>query len=160
MDGGGGQGRNGGSGGSAFCQDDALRCRWEAVPPLFLFFRLVLSGDERAERFRGVQPGCHVVQDACETQVVLWGRLGRRGKVYACPAFEPDARALVRAKGEWSSNDSWRFYGNCLEEGKDVVAIVCGGGQRLGGGLLRLTYLRFRVLILNGDNATVVVGLV
>ena len=42
--------------------------------------------------------GCHVVQDARETHVVLWYRLGWRGKVGFCPPTEPDARALVRAK--------------------------------------------------------------
>ena len=42
--------------------------------------------------------GCHVVQDARETHVVLWYRLGWRGKVGFCPPTEPDARALVRTK--------------------------------------------------------------
>ena len=93
MDGGGRQGWNGGSGGSACRQDDALGCSWEAVPSLCLFFCLALGGDNVAERFRGVQPGCHVGKDARETQVVLWGRLGRRGKVDVYPTLQLDARA-------------------------------------------------------------------
>ena len=81
MDGGGRQGRNGGSGGSTCRYDDTLGCWWEAVPPLCLFFRLALGGDNGAERFRGVQPGSQVGQYTHETQVVLWGRLGWLGKV-------------------------------------------------------------------------------
>ena len=96
MDGGGRRGRNGGSSGSARRQDDALGCWWEAVPPLCLFFRLAMGSNDGAERFRGVQPGRHVGQDNRENQVVLWGRLGRRGKVDVCPALEPDARACSR----------------------------------------------------------------
>ena len=165
MDGRGRRGLNGGSGGSACHQDDALGCWWEAVPPLCLFFRLALGGDNGVERFRGVQPGRHVGQDARETQVVLWGQLGRRGKVDVCPALESDARALVHAKGEWGRDDLWRFDGNGLEEGQDVVAIIYDGGKRLVGGrlsgsLLHLTWLRFSILDLNGDDAIVVVGLV
>ena len=99
MDFGGRRGWNGGSGGSACRQDDALGCWWEAVPPLDLFFHLTLGGDNGAERFCSVQPGRYVGQDACETHVVLWRRLGRHGEVYVCPALEPDARAIVRAKG-------------------------------------------------------------
>ena len=83
------------------------------------------------------------------------------GGVDVCPTLEPDAQALFRAKGESSRNYSWIFDGNGLEEGQDVVAIVCGGGQRLGGGLLRLTWLcRLRVLGLDGDDAIVAIGLV
>ena len=72
---------------------------------------------------------------------------------------------LVRAKGEWGRNDSRRFDGNGLEEGQDIVAIICNGGQRLGdgrlgGGLLRLTWLRFRFLGVNGVNDIVIVGLI
>ena len=112
-----------------------------------------------------MQPGCHVGHDACETQVVLWGQLGRRGKVDVCPALEPDAGALVRAKGEWGRHNSRRFDGDCLEEGEDVVAIFCNGCQHLGrgclgGGQLRLTWIRFRVPSLNRDDAIVFVGLV
>ena len=91
MDGGGRRGRNGGSSGSARHQDDTLGCWWEAVPPLCLFFRFVLGGDDGSKGFRGVQPGRHVGQDACETHVVLWGRLGRRGKVDIYIALESDA---------------------------------------------------------------------
>ena len=58
------------------------------------------------EHFRGVQPGFHVGQDARETHVLLWIRLGWRGEVDVCQTLEPDARALVRAKGEWSRDDS------------------------------------------------------
>ena len=160
MDSGGRRGRNGGSGGSACRQDDVLGCWWEAVPPLCIFFRHALVGDNGAERFRGVQPGCHVGQDARETQVVFWGRIGQRGKVDVYPALEPDACALVHAKGEWGRNDSHIFDGNVLEEGQDVSAIVCNGGQRLVGGRLCLTWLRFCVLSLNGDDAIIVIGLV
>ena len=100
------RGRNGGSGGSAFRQNDALGRWWEAVPPLGLLFRLALGGDDRADLFRGVQPVRHVGQDARETHVVLWSRLGRRGEVDVCPTKEPDARTLVRAKGEWIRDES------------------------------------------------------
>ena len=138
-----------------------MGCWWEAVSPLCLFFRLALGGNEGAERFRGVQPVHQVGQDACETHVVLWGRLGQRGEVYVCLTSEPDARTLVRANGEWSRDDSWIFDGNGLEEGQDVIKIVCGGGQRLGGGLLFLKWLhRLCILGLDGDDAIVVVGLV
>ena len=69
--------------------------------------------------------------------------------------------ALDHAKGQWICNDSWEFDGNDLEEGQGVVTIFCNYGQRLGGGLLRLTWIcRFFVLVLNGDNAIVVVVLV
>ena len=124
MDGGGRRDRNGGSGGSACCQDDALGCWWEAVPPLCLFFRLALGGNDRTERFGGMQMGRHIGKDARETQVVLWGRRGKLRKVYVCPFLEPDARVLVRAKGEWGREDSKIFDSNGLEEGQDVVAIV------------------------------------
>ena len=93
---GGGRGWNGGSGGSARRQDDALGCWWEAVPPLCLFFRLTLGGDDGAERFRGVQLGRHVSQDARETYVVLWVQIGRSGDVGVCRTLEPDARACPR----------------------------------------------------------------
>ena len=66
---------------------------------------------------------------------------------------------LVCAKGEWSCDDLWIFDGNGLEEGQDVFTIVYDGGQRLGGGLLLLTWPRFRVLDLNGGDTIVVVGL-
>ena len=79
MDGGGQRGRNGGSGGSARRQDDALGCWCKAVPPLCLFFRLALGADDGTERFVGIKPGCHVNKDACETQVVLLVRSGRLG---------------------------------------------------------------------------------
>ena len=115
MDGVGWQGWNGGSGGSTLYQDDTLGCWWEAVPPLGLFLRLALSGDDGAERFRGVQLGHHVGQDACETHVVLWSRLGRHGEVSVYPMLEPYARALVHAKREWSRDESWIFDGNGLE---------------------------------------------
>ena len=52
--------QNGGSGGSASCQDDALGYWWEAIPPLFLFFRLKLGGDDGLERFRSVNPGLYI----------------------------------------------------------------------------------------------------
>ena len=165
MDGGGRRGQNVGSGGSACRQDDALGCWWEAVPPLCLFLRFALGGDDGEDRFRGVQPGRHVSQDALETQVVLWGRLGRLGKVDVYPTLEQDALALVRAKGEWGHDDSRGFDGNGLEEGQDIVAIVCDGvqrlnGGRLGGGLLCLKWIRFCFIGVNGDDAIVVIGLV
>ena len=87
-----------------------------------------------------MQVGCHVGPDAHETHVVLWIRIGQRGEVDVCPMLKPDVRALVRTKGEWSQNYLWIFDGNGLEEGQDVVAIVCNGGQRLGGGLFRLIW--------------------
>ena len=107
-----------------------------------------------------MQPGCHVGQYSRDTLVVLWGWLGWCGKVDDYLEWEPDVRALVCAKGEWSDNYSWKFYGIGLEEGQDVVTIVCNGGQRLGGGLLHINWLRFHVLSLNGDDAIVVVGLI
>ena len=106
------------------------------VPPLGLRFRLALVGDDRAERFYGIHPGFQLGQDTCETHVVLWSRLGRHGEVDVCPTTETDARALVRVKGEWIHNVSWRLDCDGMEEGLDVVSIVCDGGQRLGGGLL------------------------
>ena len=94
------------------------------VSPLGFLFRLALGGDDRADRFRGVQPGCHVGQDACETHVVLWSRLGRRGEVEVCPTTEPDAPALVRAKREWIRDDLWRLDFNDLEEVKSPQVIA------------------------------------
>ena len=79
VDGEGRRGRNGGSGGGACRQDDALGCQWEAVPPLCLIFRLALGGDDGTESFGCMQPGRHVGKDARETQVVLWGQRGRLG---------------------------------------------------------------------------------
>ena len=77
MDGGGRQGQNRGSGGGALRQDDALVCRWEAVPPLCLLFHLAMGGNEGTERFGCMNPGRHVGKDARETQMVLWGRRGQ-----------------------------------------------------------------------------------
>ena len=71
---------------------------WEAVPPLGIILRLALGGDDGAKRFHGVQPGRHVGQDARETHVVLWSRLGRCGEVDVCPTTEPDARACPRKR--------------------------------------------------------------
>ena len=114
-----------------------------------------------AERFCSVQPGRHVVQDAHETQLVLWGQLGRGGEVDVCPTLEPDVCAHVRAKGKWSCNKSWIFDGNGLEEGQDVVTIVCDGGQRLGDGLIFLTWFcQLHVVCIDGYYAIVVVVLV
>ena len=168
MDGWGRRGQNGGSGGSAHCQDDALGCWWEAFPPLCLFFRLALVCNVEAERLCGMQPGRHIGQDARDTQLVLLGclgRLGRLGHVEVCPALEPYMSTLVRAKGEWGRNNLGGFDSNGLEEGQDVVTIVCDGGQRLGGGrigggLLLLTCLRLCFLGVNGDDAIVDIGLV
>ena len=95
----------------------------------------------------------------------MWGRLGRLGKVEVCPALEPDAHALVRAKGEWGRTELRIFDGNGLEEGQDIVAIICNGCQHLGRGridrgLLCLTWICLRFLGFNSNNAIVVVGLV
>ena len=51
-------------------------------------------------------------------------------------------RVLVRTKGEWGRDESWRLDCDGLEEVQDVFAIVCNGGQRLDGGLLCLNFLR------------------
>ena len=84
--------------------------------------------------------------------MVLESRIGRCGEVVVYPTMEPDARALVRTKGEWIRDDSWILDCGGLEEGQDVAAIVCDGGQRLGGSLLRLTwFLRLLVLSLYAD---------
>ena len=88
--------RNGGSGGSACHQDDALGHWLETVAALGLLFRLALGKDDGAERFCGVQPGRHVGHDAHETHVVLWNLIGRRGEVDICPMTEPDAHACPR----------------------------------------------------------------
>ena len=117
------------------------------VPSLGLIVRLVMGCNNGAERFRGVQHGFYVGHDACETYVVLWSRLGRPGEVDVCSTTEPDARALVCAKVEWSCDDPWRLDCDGLEEGQDVIAIICDCGQRLGGGLFLLTCLR-RLLLL------------
>ena len=79
------------------------------VPSFGLIFRLALGGDDWVEHFCGVKPGRYVGQDARETHVVFWIRLGRRGEVYVCSTTEPDTCALVRAKGEWSRDDLWRL---------------------------------------------------
>ena len=139
--------QNGGSGRSARRQDNPMGRWWETVPPLGILLRLPLGGDNGSERFRGVQPGHHVGQDACETHVVLWSRLGRRGEVHVCPTTEPDTRVIVRAKEEWIRNDSWRLDCDGLEEGQDVAEIFCDGGQRLGVGPLFLNWF-FRLLVL------------
>ena len=79
--------------------------------------------------------------------------------------METDERALVRAKGEWGREDPRRFDGNGLEEGQDVITIVCNGVQGLGsgsfgGGLLCLTWICFGFLGFNSDDPIVVIGLV
>ena len=101
--------QNGGSGGSARRQDAALGRLWEMFPPLGILLRLTLGSDNGVERFHGVQSGCHVGQDARETHVVLCRRLGWRGEVDVCPTTEPDARVLVRTKGEWIRDDLRRI---------------------------------------------------
>ena len=130
------RGLNGGSGGGASRQDDALGCRWEAVPPLCLILHLALGGDDETKCFGCMHPGCNFCKDVRETQVALWGRHGRLWQIHVCPLLEPDARLLVRAKGEWRRGNSRVFDCDGLEEGQDVVAIVYDGGQRLGGGRL------------------------
>ena len=89
------------------------------------------------------------------------GGLGRLTSVHSWN----QTRVLVRAKGDWGTDDSRRFYGNGLEEGQDVVAIICDGGQRLGGGrlsggLLRLNWFCLCFFGVNGDDTIVVIGLV
>ena len=74
-------------------------------PILGFLFCLALGGDAGAECFRGLQPGCHVGQDARETCVVLWDGLGWRGKFGLGPPTESDARLFVCAKREWSHSD-------------------------------------------------------
>ena len=66
----------------------------------------------------------------------MWGRRGQLWQIHVYLLLEPDARALVRVKGEWLCENSRGFYCNGLEEGQYVVAIVYDGGQRLGGGRL------------------------
>ena len=73
-----------------------------------------MSGDKGAERFCGVQPCRHIGQDARETHVVLWSRLGQHGEVNFCPTTKLDARALVHVKEEWSRNNLWRLDGDGL----------------------------------------------
>ena len=146
VDGGRRRDRNGGSGGGACHQDDALGCRWEAVPPLCFLVHLALGGDDGTERFVYVQPGRDVCKDVCETHVVLWGWRGWLWQIHVCPLLELDACSLARAKGKWRRDNSRGFYCDGLEEVQDVVAINCDGGQRLGGshiggGLLGLTGL-------------------
>ena len=99
MNRGGRKGRNGGSGGGARRQDDALGCRWEAVPPLCLLFRLVLGGDDGTERLGYMQPVSNIGKDISEIQVFFWGRRGRLWQIHVYPSLEPDAHAFVRAKG-------------------------------------------------------------
>ena len=147
------------------CLTLGISCAWIVVPPPPVSLRRVdclVSGFlMSAERFHGVQPGCHVSQDARETHVVLWIQLGRCGEVGVCLKTELDVRVFVRAKGEWSRDDSWRLACDGLEEDQDVVAIVCDGGQHLGGGLLRLTWFcRLLVLCLDGDYTVFVVFIV
>ena len=75
--------------------------------------------------------------------------------------MEPDVCALLRANVEWRRNESWRFDCDGLEEGQDVVTIVCDGVHRLISGLLRLTWFRrLLVLCLYGDYGVFVVVVV
>ena len=91
----------------------------------------------------------------------MWSQLGRREEVDVCLTTEPDARTLVRAKGEWIPNDLWIHDYDYHEEDQDVVTIVCDGGQRLGGVLLCLTCFRcLIVLCLHTDFAVFVVVIV
>ena len=55
----------------------------------------------------------------------------------------------------------WGLDCNGLEEGQDVVAIICNGGQRLGRGLiLHSWFCRLLVLYLYGDFAVFIVVVV
>ena len=135
------QGRNGGYGGSARRQDDVLGRWWETVPPLGLLFCLALGGDNGAERFCGVQLGRHVRQDARKTHVVLWTGLSSMGRFMSVQQRN-QSRVLVRAKGDWSRDNLWILDCNGLEKGQYIIAIVCDGGQCLGGSLLCLTCFR------------------
>ena len=55
--------------------------------------------------------------------------------------------ALVCAKIEWCHGDSWGLGCDGLEEGQEAVAIVYGGVQRLGSGLICLSFIR-RIFVL------------
>ena len=90
----------------------------------FVFLSISRWAATTGQRFGCVQPGRGVCKDVCETHVVLWGRRGRLWQIHVCPSLEPDARALVRAKGEWGREDSRRFDKNGMEESQDVVEIV------------------------------------
>ena len=43
----------------------------------FVSFSASLGSKNGTERFGCMKPGRHVVRDACETQVVLWGQCGK-----------------------------------------------------------------------------------
>ena len=136
MDDGSRGGWDGGPGGGARREDDALGSGWEAVPPLSFLFHLSLGGDDGTESFGCVQPSCNVCKDVREAHVVLWGRCGQLWQVHVYPSLEPDVCSLVCTKGEWRRDNSGGFYCDVLKEGQDVVAIDCEGGQRLGCGRL------------------------
>ena len=59
------------------------------------------------DRFCGLQTGCHVGQDDCETRMVLWDQLGWHGQVGVFLPTEPDTHALVREKREWRHSNLW-----------------------------------------------------
>ena len=60
MDGGRRRFWDGGPGGGACREDDALGSGRKAVPPLGFLVRLALSGNDRTESFGRVQPCCDV----------------------------------------------------------------------------------------------------
>ena len=128
MDGGRRRGWDGGPGGGAPGDDDALGSGWEAVPLLSLLFYLMLGGDDGTESFGCVQPGCDVCEDIHEAHVVLLGLRGWLWQVHVCPSLEPDARFLVCANRKWRRDNSGGFYGDGLKEGQDVISIDCEGG--------------------------------
>ena len=87
----------------------------------------------------------------------MWSLIGQSREVDVRPTMEPDKCALLRAKGEWSRNDPWRLDCNGLEEGQDIVAIFCDGGQRIRSVMLCLTlFCQLLILYLVGDDAVFV----
>ena len=79
MDGGRQRFCDGGPGGGAWREDDALGSGWKAVPPLGFLVRLSLGGNDGTESFGRVQPCCNVCEDVREAHVILWGRRGLYG---------------------------------------------------------------------------------
>ena len=79
----------------------------------------------------------------------MWSWLWRHGEVDEYTTTEPDVRALVCAKGEWSHNDLYILDFDGLYEGQDAISIVCDGGQRLGYVLLCVIWFRHLLVLLS-----------
>ena len=77
MDGGRRRFWDGGPGGGACREDDALGSGWKAVSPLGFLVRIALGGDDGTESFGRVQLCCDVCEDIREAHVILWVRRGR-----------------------------------------------------------------------------------